>query len=67
MPRFSDSLHETDRNAERLMVEELQEEVRQKQLELQQQKELFQKELQQLQESYESEIRNLKEKMGKST
>ena len=63
---FSDSLRETDRNAERLMVEELQEEVRQKQLELQQQKELFQKELQQLQESYESEIRNLKEKMGKS-
>lgn len=71
---FSDSLHETDRNAERLMVEELQEEVRlqkeevaQKKMELQQQKELFQKELQQLQESYESEIRNLKEKMGKST
>ena len=49
MPRFSDSLHETDRNAERLMVEELQEEVRlhkeevaQKRMELQQQKELFQ-------------------------
>ena len=46
---FSDSLRETDRNAERLMVEELQEEVRlhkeevaQKRMELQQQKKLFQ-------------------------
>lgn len=68
---FSDSLRETDRNAERLMVEELQEEVRlQKALfqkELQAREDSYKKELQQLQESYESEIRNLKEKMGKST
>ena len=49
MPRFSDSLHETDRNAERLMVEELQEEVRlhteevaQKRLELPQHQKLCQ-------------------------
>ena len=58
---FSDSLRETDRNAERLMVEELQEELRQKdkshEKELRQKDKDHEQELRQKDKDHEQELR----------
>ena len=58
---FSDSLREIDRNAERLMVEELQEELRQKdkshEKELRQKDKDHEQELRQKDKDHEQELR----------
>ena len=61
---FSDSLRETDRNAERLMVEELQEELRQKdkdhEQELRQKDKDHEQELRQKDKAHEQELQELR-------